>query len=416
MRDRWITIFGALGALILLVALLYPPGQSMQVPPPTSEEPGNNGYLGLKRWLEQSGVPTAALRRRMSGLHNNERFGRQGNILVTTLPYIKPLQSQEAEDLRDWVEAGNTLLVMAALNETPFWTFTAPAWDLAEDLQALTGLSFDTLVNDEGEVVVIGGPFEPVRTDYSPAFEHPLMAGGVRLQGLSDTTSNLWHPNLAGTPEFIVRLAQLEEHGVDILWQIPRGDGQLIVSASGTLFNNRMLGEASNAQFFANVMAWHLGARGTVLFDDYHQGLSDLYDPEAFFSDSRLHNSIWFVLGFWFLYLVGTSSRLAPVREAMPRPSEVELVRATGGFMSRKLHRSEAGLSMVRTWLRDIRRHRLEYADTVHPPWDELEAMPLIDTAALTRVRDIYSRLGRGEKIDLRELHNNLLILKRNLA
>jgi hypothetical protein len=242
------------------------------------------------------------------------------------------------------------------------------------------------------------------------------MAGVDQLRGVTDVISNLWHPDLTRTPDFVMRIAYLEQHGIDAVWQIPRGEGQLIVSASGTLFSNRMLDQASNAQFFANILAWHLGPDGAVLFDDYHQGLSDLYDPEALFSDKRLHNSIWFVLGFWLLYLVGTSRRLAPVRETIPRPSEVDLVRAIGGFMSRKLHHSEAGLAMVRTWLKDLRRNQLVYAETAHPPWDKLEAMPLVDTAALSRVRDLYRRLGRGEKVDLEELHNYLLILKRNLA
>lgn len=416
MNDRLITAAGALCAVLIFIALVYAPAQTLPVSRPTSLEQGPNGYLGLQRWLEETGVKNVSLRRRWQSLQTETRIKPAGNVMVTTAPYSLPLRDRERTALHDWIAAGNTLLILAALDDTPEWVYASNSSDFLENLEDITGLWFEVQVDEEDETLFIGDSFEPVAQTYTPVFDHPLLEGVEELQGVSDSVSSLWYPVLWESPDFVLRLTTIDEYDTEAMWLLPRGDGQIILSASASLLSNRMLGESSNAQFFANILAWHLRPGGTVIFDDFHQGLSDLYDPEAFFGDERLHNSVWFIFLFWFLYLVGSSNRLVPVRKATAQSSQVDLVRAMGGFMARKLSEAEAGRVMVQNWLQELRRSGHIVTNTTHPPWNHLETMPLIDTAVLAEVRDSYSRLGRGEKVDLKGLHNKLLILKRNLA
>jgi hypothetical protein len=243
------------------------------------------------------------------------------------------------------------------------------------------------------------------------------MAGVNSLEGRTDLPSSLWRVSVEGSDVFVARLAYESTHGVDSLWQVPRGNGNVFVSASSSMLGNRQLDRADNGRFFANLLAWHLAPDGVVLFDDMHQGLSDLYDPEAFFADDRLHTTLWFVLGFWLLYLLGGAVRLARTNAGAAAPRQSDLVAATGRFMERKLAPAEAGRAMVDNWLRGLRQAGLlAPGDPGSFPARELERLPTIDRDALTQVHDSYSRLGRGAKVDLARLHNNLHRLRESMA
>ena len=67
------------------------------------------------------------------------------------------------------------------------------------------------------------------------------------------------------------------------------GAGSILLSAGGTLFTNRALGNADNAGLFANIVSARVARDGVVLFDDLRQGLSANYDPARFYRDPRLY-------------------------------------------------------------------------------------------------------------------------------
>lgn len=416
MSDRLTTLAGALGALLLLVGLMYVPQPTPTVSRPTSQEGGENGYLALQTWLQRAGVETRSHRRRFDKLDADQGLPASGNVMLTTLPYAKPLREDEVQALHRWIEAGNTLLVLAGLDETVNWHEASLSAEFPDDLAALTGLEFDPLLDDEDEPVEVGDLFDGHQHTFSPQPLHPLMNDVAQLRGESDSMTFVWVPRLSETPFFVLRLGREDQYGIDAFWEMPRGDGHIILSASSTLFSNRMLGEADNAQFFRNILSWHLRPGGVVVFDDMHQGLSELYDPEAFFADPRLHKSIAFVLVFWLLYLLSGSSRLAPRIETSLSARQTDLVSAIGGFMERKLSRSDTGLAMINAWLDDSVHAGRPTTSAATPPWSALEALPGIDLRALHAVRDSYRKLGLGERVDLKILHNHLLTLKRNMA
>ena len=64
MNDRLVTLFGAMAALALFVALVLPPVREPDVSRPVSTAIGANGYAGMQRWLDAGGIRTVSLRRR----------------------------------------------------------------------------------------------------------------------------------------------------------------------------------------------------------------------------------------------------------------------------------------------------------------------------------------------------------------
>ncbi len=412
MNDRLVTLLGALAALALFVALVMPPSAEPDVSRPVSPATGANGYRGLELWMAGSGIVSHSLKRRLTELDGMD-FPATGNLLITTMPHEQAMRSDEVHALRRWVAEGNTLLVMAALNDTPDWTLSTESDNFLASLERLTGMSFTALLDDDEEVLIVGDFLRESAMSFVADPVHPMMAGVTDLQGVTDAPTSIWEPDFS--LEFYLTLAAEADTGTAALWEIPWMNGRMIVSGSASLFTNRALGNADNAQLFANIVAFHLAPGGVVIFDDMHQGLSELYDPEAFFNDARLGASVLFVLAFWLVYVVGTSGRLTLPRSRQQMPRQSDLVRAIGGFMARKLAPASAGRMMIEGWLAEMHMSG-RISTTSQSAWQELAAMPLVDRDVLAEVNTAHAQLSEGRKVDLAELHNHLQKLRRTLA
>ena len=124
MKERLVTLGLALGALALFYILFLPKPASEDAAPalPLSTEMRPDGYLAAWRWLTAESIPVAALHERYDGLlAGSASQAATGNVLLTILPHKLPVRPEEAAQLDSWVERGNTLLVMAALDDTPAW-------------------------------------------------------------------------------------------------------------------------------------------------------------------------------------------------------------------------------------------------------------------------------------------------------
>ena len=158
MKDRLLTLALALGALAAFYVVLAPkpPMPQETVTRPLSTEAGPNGYLGLQRWLASEGIAVVSLRERYGGLSAMTPGVSSGNLLITTAPHVYPLRSSEAEPLQTWIEAGNTLFVLAGLSDTPEWSMgEGQDAGFIAHLKAMTGLTFtqipDPAPQQEGE-------------------------------------------------------------------------------------------------------------------------------------------------------------------------------------------------------------------------------------------------------------------------
>ncbi|MEM1114354.1 MAG: DUF4350 domain-containing protein [Pseudomonadota bacterium] len=415
MKDSLNTLLGAMMALLVLVVLLYQPSTQEGVSRPNSEDQKADGLAGLRLWTSDSGLAVHSLRRDYWELPALEGLPQKGNILVSIMPYARAWEGDDLEQLQAWVEHGNTLLVLAALNDSPLWLRQADDARFIDEVYELTGLYFDAERDEEGEFILLGGGLEAETLFANPELKHPLMRGVDVLESVTLGVSSFWSVAEHDAQRGAVRLAYSEDFGLPTLWEIPSGEGRILFSASASLLSNDLLNEGGNARFFANVVGWHLADKGAVIFDDYRHGLNELYEPQDFFQDSRLYYSLCFVLGFWLLYLLGTGGRLSTPRPP-PEPShQTDLVVATGGLFTRKLGEQGAGRVMIERWLQRLRQSDVlfEAADGAIP-WQQIAHLYPAQADALAHVRDAHSRLSRGEKVSLRQLHNTLLKLERS--
>jgi hypothetical protein len=410
MKDRLLTLALALGALAAFYVLLAPkpaPPQS-QVTRPLSTEAGPNGYLGMLRWLAAEKIPVVSFRERYGSLADATPGAPTGNLLITTAPHVYPLRSSETEPLRKWIEAGNTLLVVAGLSDTPEWSL-GEGLDatFAQHMRAMTSLTFTQMPEKEqptqqNAMLALARLGEPQRSESAPNGEHPLLDGVQSILALSEFPSSRWQAS--SDRAVVLELASDHQSGVPALWLLPYGDGQIIVSAYGSIFTNKVIGEHDNARLLANIARWSLGDNGRVILDDAHQGLVAFYDRDKFFGDSRLHRSLWWLFALWLVFVLGPRRLRGTTRTWNPL-DVTSFVRATGGFMARVLQPAAAGQRLFANFFNEL-RSRLGLALDGAPVWEWLGGQATIPAADLDRLQELHRRAAQRRRVDLAELHN----------
>jgi len=410
LSERLITSAGVLIALVVIVGIFVQPSGEPPVGRPVSSEPGRNGYQGLARWLESEGIEAISSRERY---HQIQQIAPPGSILLVTAPFERSARSDEIRSLLDWVESGNTLVVLAALTDTPDWSMSADE-TFVEDVENLTDIAFEAATDEKGEPRSTGDLLNETSVTLTPERQgHPLTRDISEVTGRSDTLASIWvpaeHSNSPGTP-----FLQESTTGVDAAWTNAWGRGHIITITVGSLFTNRVLGETDNGLLFANLIRWHLKGEGKVVFDDLHQGLSNLYDPEAFYSDSRLGITILFILLFWFTYMIGTQNRMVPIRNAESVPEQGEFVRAMGGFLARKLEPNDTARLIFDRWFSELDDRRVTRRGS--SPWTYLSDSPLVDEQDLAELRRLDRQIDSGEKVDLSRLHNSIQRIREALG
>jgi hypothetical protein len=419
-KDRLITLALAMGALAAFYVLFAPKPQLPQerVTRPLSTEAGPNGYLGLQRWLVGAKIPVISLRDRYGSLATITPAAKKGNLLITTAPHLYPLRGSEAQPLQDWITAGNTLLVVAGLSDTPEWSMGQGADpQFMDHMQTMTGLTFKMIPPPQpkpGDKVEPAAPrdavlaitrlVEPARFESAPNGKHPLLDGVRSILAVSEFPTAQWQAS--SDRGVVLELASDRKAGVPALWLMPYGDGQIIFSAYGSLFTNKVLDQLDNARLLANVVHWSLGTKGHVIIDDAHQGLVSFYDPEKFFGDARLHRALLWLLALWLVFVLGPR-RLRGTPDSWNPLDVTSFVRATGGFMARVLRPAAAGQRLFANFFNEI-RSRLGMTIDGAPLWDWLAARSVIPVADLNRLQHLHRRLAEQRRIDLAELHNLL--------
>ena len=433
MRERLITLFCALGALALFLAMFLRADDVTSgrdgVPAPTSEERRGNGYHGALVWLDEEHIKTVSVRERLDKRLAQLGLAATGNLLVVTLPAVTAFRTEEFRPLASWVRAGNTLLVLAALSDDPDWAFAAGR-PVSGDLALLTGLEFETVRGAEQRG---SRPAKPRATDdvgariaaTAKAFAQPQPGtlvpngpqryfDGVRTAvALSDYPWQAWAVKVP-YDGFVLSLAHERETGESVLWTRSLGKGRIIVSGFGSLFTNRALGLADNARLLANLVGVTVGPRGAVLFDDLHQGLGAAYDPAKFYSDRRLYETIGVLAGLWLCWVLGATKLRLPGMRA-PAPREVELVQATGGFLARVLTPAAGALGLFEHFFRRVRERVPSGHDKVNPPWEALEGHPGVSAGELRQLRDWYADARAARSVPLGRLHNLIQKIDRHI-
>ncbi|MFC4309183.1 DUF4350 domain-containing protein [Steroidobacter flavus] len=429
MKDRLLTFALAICAFVAFYVVMAPkPSTPEQYPTrPTSIEAGPNGYLGFTRWLAAEHVPVLSLRDRFTKLSEVPGLeAHTGNLLITAAPHLYPIRDSEVLPLRRWVQRGNTLFIVAGLSDTPDWSMDRRGdAQFLEHLESMTRMHFEQRVEEDedsdkekddpakaatpAQVIAAQTKLaEPLQLEMRPAGAHPLLEGVSKVSALSDYPTAKWEGWAKGTS--VLELAHDPESGVPVLWLLSEGEGQIIVSAYGSILGNRLLGETDNAHLIANIVRWSLRGGGKVILDDAHQGLVAFYDPDAFFGDSRLHATLWWLLGLWLLFVLG-SQRLRPSQSSWNPVDITGFVRATGGFMARVMQPATVAQQMIANFFNDARkRHGLPSGTT--PMWDWLGAQTMVSERDVESLQALHAKAQQGKRVNLSQLHNLLIRLR----
>jgi hypothetical protein len=246
----------------------------------------------------------------------------------------------------------------------------------------------------------------------SPRGNHPLTAGVEAVSALSEYWS---YKFTTSSPDGGAVLELMDDVDTDLpaLWAGPLGSGTIVVSAYGSIFTNKLLRRADNARLMSNLIAWRLAPQGVVLFDDMHQGASSFYDPEAFFNDSRVHATFWWIIGLWFVWAVLTT-KLRVTQPALGPLHEVGFIRSIGNFFARTVPVAAVGERMCTHLFNDIRQ-RLGWPQNGEPVWDWLRSLTAVPASEVVALERIHSRLAAGHKVDLGHLQNLIISVRKQV-
>jgi hypothetical protein len=407
-KERLLVLALAAGALALFYVLFFPKPQQTtpDIAFPLSTESRPEGYLAMWRWLEQQHIPAARLRYRYDRLPA-QLSQPTGNLLIMTLPQRVPARAPELARLKEWVQAGNTLLILAAIEDRPFWAWVGDPLS-SEKLEQLTGLKFakqgDAALNTRAGLAALKSD----RLEIEPRGAHPLLAGVRHVTAVS------WLPLLSFPPGNVDKVMPLEladradNHGTT-LWLLRRGAGQIVLSSVATPFSNRAALLDDNARLIANIIEWSCGAGGTVVFDDAHQGAAAYYDASAFFGDPRLHRTFLWIVLLWLAFVLGALP-LRALQRARAAPDEALYIEASARYLAAVVPPGEAAQDLIERFLEGL--HAGSPREQGASLWERFDSHPHVTAAQRRTLHTLYERACSGRRVDLTRLQNLLAQLR----
>ncbi len=438
--GRLKTLAGAIASLFVVIGIIGyqgPPQNNRPTSVPTTEDSGAQGLEGIYRWLRESDLPARSLRHRYDALTDAESKYRVSgsSLLILSWPPRNPVRAGELEALSDFIRSGNHALIMVAGHDQPKWARPTSLWSDEEDLfdaldldfssnetVFLNNASIDEANNDEDGATDASDipwanlknhnrePLTLLSTSSQPVFgvapelstrRYPQARRGVTLTNTADSP-RLW-------PVFVDN-----ENSTTAMYRTERGSGTVWISLYPEIISNATLGNGDNSAFIAELISRTVADDGVVLFDDFHFGLSNIYDDEAFYRDSRLHRTLALLGALWLLWVAGRSTRLAPVRRNATRPSVKRLIKATGGLYARMLGRSEAASAILLHFQRDVQK-RLRISDA-SDFWPALSAQLGDEHPAVEQLKTLARAIDSGRKPSLTKLSRAISDVRRDLA
>lgn len=406
MKERLISLLLACAALALFWVLFFPKPRSLaqEGSRPVTRDAGAAGYLGAWRWLQAAQVPLVQLRQPYPQLLQHATVhAARGNVLVVTLPFQRPPDDSEWLQLDNWIQRGNTILVLAALDDTPSWTQFVGSPE--SQITRLTRLRFQAVAEAVGSPGSLQAILEPAHPDLVPIGQQPLFDGVHSLATASDLAASRWSAVPLGSVP-LLELARRADTQEAALWSEPLGEGRLLISAYADLFSNQQLGLADNARLLSNLLRDRLGPGGAVIFDDAHQGIVDYYDPAAFYADPRLHHTLLWLLLLWLLFVLG-AQRLRASGELHRPVDDTAMLEASAGFLANILSTAATARRLLELFFNTLRR-RLAQPQNGEPVWEWLEAHARVRPQQLDELKQLYQRACADERINLIRLQTLL--------
>ena len=420
MKERFITFLGALLALYAVYVLLLPKPQPQLEPvsQPTTEDKGEAGLAVAYQWLRQNNIPTHSLRDRYSALSANSRLPEQGNLLIVSLPLRIDSRDWEAQQLVNWIDQGNNLVLLANLNDAE------AGFAYQQHVNAVTrrfGYEFDEIEiekTDNGHAGSEAGKQEDEPDKhYLQPVPHLDLTRGIAQVAVTNPQQDkrYWQLGTSGQLRSVLPLLQDPASDSPALWLARSGNGQVFLSRYARLFSNQYINQQDNARLLLNLLQHSLGPKGHVIFDDMHQGLSQLYDAEAFFADDRLHNTLWFILALWLIYVLGHTNRLQPVREKRTAMRLIDNIKGIGNFLARRLHRAAVARRLFYHFFNELRRYR-GMPRNGEPLWNELSQYQQLSTQELSQLKTLYQQALQQQSVNLVRLGQLINRIRKKLS
>jgi len=410
LKERLTTLLLAGAALALFWVLFFPKPQTSapELSKPLSQDSGSAGYLGLWRWLQGARTPIAQLRQPYKQLLQRGTLpGATGNLLIVTLPMLEPADASEFSQLETWIQRGNTVVVLAALDDTPGWAVSSGG-SIVDELERLARVHMDAVSGSPTARRSLQSLLTPEHPDLMPIGRQPLFDGVKTLATSSEYAASHWLavPVDASPLLEVARRADTREVA---MWLKSEGSGRLLISAYAGLFSNERLGHADNARLFSNLVGNALAGNGRVIFDDAHQGVVDYYDPKAFYADARLHYTLLWILLLWLLFVLG-AQRLRAAGDAQRPIDDTAMLETSAGFLANMLSPAAAARRLIELFFNTLRQ-RLAKPQDGQPLWEWLEAHARVRSTDLDELKRLYQRAYTDQRIDLMQLQSLLLQL-----
>jgi hypothetical protein len=263
--------------------------------------------------------------------------------------------------------------------------------------------SADEFDGERGKLLEVPG-----KVTLSATGPHVLLSGVKTLELATDYTAEDWSLRMP-YDNFVLTLARTAA-GEGAIFEQRLGAGRVLLSAGGSLFTNRALGNADNARLFANIVSACMSRDGVVFFDDLRQGLSASYDPARFYEDPRLYKTVFIVLALWLVWVLG-STRLRGPPIATQDPSEAELVQRAGGLIARTVTPSRIALRLFERFFARVGRAARRAggkAPERGDQWQWLERHGAILPQELDQMKAWYADAHAARKLPVIELQNLL--------
>lgn len=220
---------------------------------PSSFNPVGAGNMAFFQTLQEMNWPVDRWREPFSRLSDH---GSDNTLIITRshVGWRVAFSEQEAALLDEWVEKGNTLVLLGSMNE----------WDDTRMLLRQLGFILPEPPNSLSNFLQ---PLESeVEQQIQPARD-------------SNRTGTLVIPHTASLPLTTPPGAKIlwQQDGQPYVMEMPHGNGRVICAASDELPGNRFLGKGDNLAILLQLLAPGGHAPRHLFFEESHHGFSAIY-------------------------------------------------------------------------------------------------------------------------------------------
>jgi hypothetical protein len=324
------------------------------------------------------------------------------------------------EYLKHWLNRGNNILIMFARYDQPPWSLRNLFY--SDDFLGEFGLhpgnsapgNDDEIETEETEDEVIKKLQDMIKHETSslestidqPSVNHVTGVSVKHWVGATPIPADYigsYALNLLKNPQGQTSLWQVNKEGY-IIWLSPYAD----------LMSNANLQQGDNGRLLVNLINLSLVGNGKLLIDDFHQGLSSVYNAEHFFADDRWHNSLKFIALFWLLYVIGSDNRFAPIPDNKTKPSALEHTMALANLISRRLNNPAVASRLFHHFFNEIRStHHLPLNGK--PVWKILSAHKNLEPEPVRRLQLHYVNCNQETKVNLMDIISQTQTIRKQL-